>query len=259
MDTANNYGDSEAVIGRWLKKRKAEKKTLPWIVTKIGPLKHGSYNILRDDIMYQTEGCLKNLGTDSLDCLMLHNYEDYEQDRDDIRKIFGDLKTEGICKKTAISVYSHHDYSVVAESGFDATQIPLNVFDWGQIESGGIEKIAKSGMMMFVRSVFLKGLIFQNYEKLEPKMSFCVPYLKKYLELCSEFELAPDVLALSYVLSVPGVTTAVMGCDTEKQVVSNCNLFDKTVKLSSEQFDLLHKAFTGIDPRVVNPGAWASF
>lgn len=82
LDTANNYGDSEAVIGRWLKKRKAEKKTLPWIVTKIGPLKHGSYDVLRDDIMYQTEGCLRNLGTDSLDCLMIHNYEDYEQDRD---------------------------------------------------------------------------------------------------------------------------------------------------------------------------------
>lgn len=50
MDTANHYGDSEAVIGRWIAKRKAEGKNLPWIVTKIDPMKRGSYDILRDDI-----------------------------------------------------------------------------------------------------------------------------------------------------------------------------------------------------------------
>ena len=124
------------------------------------------------------------------------------------------------------------------------------------IFNGGIEKIAKSGMMIFVRSVYLQGLIFQNPDKLEPRMSFCAPYLKRYLELCEEFGLAPDVLALSYVLSVPGVTTAVMGCDTKEHVLANCELFDKTVKLTDRQLELLHDAFSNIDPRVVNPGAW---
>lgn len=256
LDTANNYGDSDAIIGRWLQKRKSEKKALPWIVTKIGPLKHGNSNILRDDILYQTEGCIKKLGTDALDCLMLHDFEDFEQDADIISKVFNDLKAEGVCKKIALSVYSRHDYGMVAQSGFDGVQIPLNVFDWGQIENGGIEKIAKSKMMIFVRSVFLQGLVFKTPESLQPKMSFCAPYLKKYLELCDEFSLAPDVLALSYVLSVPGVTTAVMGCDTEKQVVSNCELFDKTVKLSQNQLELLHNAFSNIDKKVINPGAW---
>ena len=51
LDTANNYGESEAVIGRWLTKRRAEGKKLPYIVTKVGPLKHGSYDMLRDDAL----------------------------------------------------------------------------------------------------------------------------------------------------------------------------------------------------------------
>ena len=67
---------------------------------------------------------------------------------------------------------------MIAESGLDGTQIPLNVFDWGQIENGGIEKIAKSGMMMFVRSVFLQGLVFHAPEDLDPQMDYCAPYLK---------------------------------------------------------------------------------
>ena len=256
LDTANNYGDAEEVIGRWMAKRRVENKTLPWIVTKIGPMKHGSFDILRDDILRQTEGCCKNLGVETLDCLMLHNFSDYEQDADAIRKVFEEMKQQNMYKYSAISAYSYNDYNMIAESGFDATQIPMNVFDWGKIEDGGIETIAKSGMMMFIRSVFLQGLVFQKPEKLDARMDFCVPYLQKYLDLCKEFEVSPAVLALSFVLSVPGVTTAVLGCDTPEQAAQNCQLFDQTIALTNDQMEKLHEAFHGIDPRVINPGCW---
>ena len=256
LDTANNYGDSEAVVGRWLTKRRAEGKELPKIVTKVGPLKHGSYDILRDDVMYQLEGCMKRLCIDKLDIFMLHDYEDYANDRDAMRKIFADIKSQGLYDYSAISAYSRHDYGVIADSGFDATQIPLNVFDWGQIENGGLQKLADSGMMIFTRSVFLQGLVFHTPEDLDPRMDFCFPYLRRFVELYKEFELSPAALALSFVLSLPGVTQAVMGCDTADQVEANCKLFDQTVKLSAEQMDKLHDAFRGIDPRVINPGMW---
>ena len=256
LDTANNYGESEAVIGRWLTKRRAEGKKLPYIVTKVGPLKHGSYDILRDDVMYQLEGCMKRLCIDKLDIFMLHDYEDYASDRDALQKIFAEIKSQGLYDYSAISAYSRHDYSVIAESGFDATQIPINVFDWGQIENGGMQKLADSGMMIFTRSVFLQGLIFHTPEDLDPRMEFCFPYLRRFIELYKEFELSPAALALSFVLSLPGVTQAVMGCDTADQVESNCKLFDQTVTLTQDQLDKLHDAFHGIDPRVINPGTW---
>lgn len=256
LDTANNYGDSEALIGRWMNQRRAQKKDLPWVVTKIGPFRQDSYDVLRDDILRQTEGCLKNLGMDTLDCLMVHSFEDYSQHPDHVRKIFEEIKAQKLFKYSALSAYSRHNYGVLAESGFDAVQIPLNVFDWGQIENGGIEKLANSEMMIFVRSVYLQGLVFHTPESLDPRMDFCAPYLEKYLCLCKEFELSPEVLALSFVLSVPGVTTAVMGCDTARQVQDNCRLFDQTVKLTEHQLNLLHDAFRNVDPRVINPGAW---
>ena len=256
LDTANNYGDSERVIGKWLEKRRKNELSLPWVVTKIGPLKHGSYDILRDDVFYQTEQCMKTLGTECIDCLMLHDFEDYDSDRDAMRKIFEELKRNGAYKTSAISAYSRHDYRVIAESGFDATQIPLNVFDWGQIENGGIEALAKSGMSVFARSVFLQGLVFHTPKDLDPRMSFCAPHLEKYLSLCREFELAPDTLALSYVLSVPGVSCAVLGCDNISQLEANCKLIDSTVELTDLQLEKLHDAFANIDPRVINPGVW---
>ena len=256
LDTANNYGDSEAVIGRWLRSRKAEGKDCPWVVTKIGPLKHGSFDIVRDDILRQTEGCLKNLGVDTIDCLMLHNYEDYADDRDNVRKVFEELKAQKAYQYSAISAYSEHDYGVLADSGFDATQIPMNVFDWVKINDGQMEKLEKSGMMVFVRSVFLQGLVFHTPEDLDPRISFCVPYLEKYCGFCKEFGLSPAVLALSFVQSVPGVTTTVLGCDNVAQLESNCQLFDQTVQLTQEQMNKLREAFTDIDPRVINPRVW---
>lgn len=256
LDTANNYGDSEAVIGRWMNKRKAEGKTLPWVVDKIGPLKHGSYDILRDDVYRQVEGCLHQLDVETIDCLMLHNYDDYEQDRDGMQKIFAEMKAEKLYNYSAISAYSFHDYGVIAESGFDATQIPLNVFDWSQIENGGLQKIADAGMMIFGRSVFLQGLVFRTPEALDPRMEFCFPYLRRFIELYKEFQLDPASLALSFVLSLPGVTQAVMGCRNIDQIKDNADLFDRTVTLTPDQMKMLHDAFYNIDPRVVNPGSW---
>ena len=256
LDTANNYGDSEAVIGRWLRSRKAEGKDCPWVVTKIGPLKHGSFDIVRDDVLRQTEGCLNTLGVDTIDCLMLHNYEDYADDRDNVRKVFEELKSQKAYQYSAISAYSEHDYGVIADSGFDATQIPMNVFDWVKINDGQMEKLEKSGMMVFVRSVFLQGLVFHTPEDLDPRISFCAPYLEKYCGFCKEFGLSPAVLALSFVQSVPGVTTTVLGCDNVAQLESNCQLFDQTVRLTEEQMNKLREAFTDIDPRVINPRVW---
>lgn len=257
LDTANTYGDSEAVIGRWLAKRRSEGKELPWVVTKIGKFgEHTSYDTLRDEVLRQTEGCLQRLGTDKLGCLMLHGFEDYADHIDHIRKVFAELKDQGLYGYSAISAYSRHDYGVLAQSGFDAVQIPSNVFDWGQIENGGLQKLADSGMMIFTRSVFLQGLVFHTPEDLDPRMDFCAPYLGRFIELCREFELSPATMALSFVLSLPGVTQAVMGCDTARQVEANCKLFDETVTLTAEQMDKLHSAFHGIDPRVINPGVW---
>lgn len=256
LDTANNYGDSERIVGKWLRKRKEQGLETPWVVTKIGPLAHGSYDALRDDALRQTEACLKTLDTEQIDCLMIHNFEDYESDPDAMRKIFSEMKREGYYKTSAISAYSRHDYKVIAESGFDAVQIPLNVFDREQIENGGMEALARSGMIVFARSVFLQGLVFHTPEDLDPRMDFCVPYLERYLALCREFELAPDVLALSYVLSVPGVSCAVLGCDNVAQLEANCRLIDSTVSLTAEQIAKLREAFVNIDPRVTDPGVW---
>ncbi len=256
LDTANNYGDAEARIGQWMQKQSKAGEPTPWVVTKIGPLKHGSYSILRDDVLTQIEGCCKALGTETLDCVMIHNFEDYEQSSEALQKIFAELKAQKRIRHSGISAYSEHDYGQIAASGFDAVQIPLNVFDWRQIENGGLQKLKDAGQAVFVRSVFLQGLVFRNPKSLPKELSFCAPWLQKYQTLCQEFSLSPAVLALSFVLSVPGITAAVLGCDNIAQLEENARLFEQTVALTQEQLLALRQAFLQIDPRVVDPRIW---
>ena len=58
------------------------------------------------------------------------------------------------------------------------------------------------------------------------------------------------------ILSAEGVSGVVLGCQTPEQVEQNCRLIDGAVTLSFEQMDRLREAFSGIDPRVINPGVW---
>lgn len=254
LDTANNYGDSQRVIGAWLKTVPPEKH--PLIITKIGPFDHSSDAALRADIRRQTEGCLRDLGVKKLDMLMVHMFEDFEKSPETVRETFLEMKREGLIGMTGISAYSRHDYKAIAASGFDAVQIPLNVFDWERIDDGGIQAMADAGMMIFVRSVYLQGLVFLTPETLDPRMDFALPYLNKFIDLCREFEMSPAVLALSFALCVKGISAAVLGVQTTEQMEENCALFEGVRKLTPAQMDKLHEAFCGIDPRVINPGCW---
>lgn len=254
LDTAGAYGDSEVVIGNWLKTLPVERR--PFIVTKAAELETGSLEIVRNDLQKRVAESKARLGVEQLDMLMLHHFDDYLKDKDNVLQVMHELKDAGDVQYIGTSAYSHHDYGEIADAGFDATQIPLNLFDWRQIENGGLKKLEQSGMIVFVRSVYLQGLAFQDPEKLDPRMDFARKTLLKFRALCSKYELSPACLALSYALSIPGVTSLVLGSEKTEQVVSNVALLKQTVELTSEQLTEIRANFIDTPVRVLNPSMW---
>ena len=231
LDTAGAYGDSESVIGNWLKTIAPEER--PFIVTKAAHLDHSSLDALRKDLFTKVKTSKERLGVEQLDMLMLHHFDDYLCDKDNVLKVMHELKDAGEVRFLGASAYSHHDYGEIADTGFDATQIPINLFDWKQIENGGLKKLEASGMMVFVRSVYLQGLVFQKPENL-----------------------APATLALSYALSLPGVTSLVLGSEKAEQVKQNLALMEQAVDLSAEQMAEIRELFLDTPEQVLNPGLW---
>lgn len=254
LDTAGAYGDSEEVIGRWLKTVPEEKR--PFIVTKAAGLDHSSYENLRADLFNRVKSSKEKLGVDTLDMLMLHHFDDYLIDRENVMKVMNELKASGEVKYIGASAYSYHDYGVLAEAGFDGTQIPVNIFDWEQISNDGIKKLADSGMMVFVRSVYLQGLVFQTPETLSPKMDYCKEPLEKFHMLCKKYKLSPAEMAMSFVLSLEGIHSLVLGSEKVEQVEENTSLINSTIRFNDEQMNEIRVLFENIDKRVTNPSEW---
>ena len=111
-------------------------------------------------------------------------------------------------------------------------------------------------MMVFVRSVYLQGLVFQKPETLAPHMEFARPTLEKFQFLCNKYNLAPATLALSYALSLPGVTSLVLGSEKAEQVQQNLALMEQAVDLSAEQMKEIRELFLDTPEQVLNPALW---
>lgn len=69
FDTAENYGASEAVLGKWIKKRKNRDKVV--IITK-GCHPHGEPRVTPEALRHDLEQSFERLKTDYIDIYMLH-------------------------------------------------------------------------------------------------------------------------------------------------------------------------------------------
>ena len=254
LDTAGDYGDSEVVIGNWLQTVPAPNR--PFIVTKAAALETGSLEIVRKDLQKRVAASKARLGVEQLDMLMLHHFDDFLKDPDNVLRAMQELKANGDVKFIGTSAYSYHDYGAIASAGFDAAQIPLNLFDWGQIENGGLKKLEESGMIVFVRSVYLQGLVFQNPDAMDPRMAFARETIVKFRNLCDKYQLTPACLALSYALSLPGITSLVLGSEKVTQVEENTALLEQTKKLSAEQMAEIRANFINTPTCVLDPNMW---
>lgn len=254
LDTAAGYGDSEVVIGNWLKTVPEEKR--PFICTKAKHLDHTDLNSLRASLKETVEESKKRLGVSQLPLLMLHNCDEYLCDVENMKICFKELKENGDILYSGISAYAHHDYKAIADSGFDATQIPLNIFDWRQIDNGGLRALSDSGMIVFVRSVYLQGLVFKNPEELDPRMDFAKNTLLKFRALCDKYGMSPAELSLAFVLSLPEVTSLVLGAEKVEQVRQNAETFENIRLLTKEQMDEIHENFEHEEFRLLTPSEW---
>ena len=254
LDTAAAYGDAEITIGEWMKT--ISPANCPFVMTKAKALDHSSLDNLRKSLREQVEASKARLGLEQIPLLMLHSCDEYLGDEANVRLVFDELKASGDIRFGGISAYAHHDYGEIAASGFDAVQIPINIFDWRQIESGGMQKLRASGMMIFVRSVYLQGLVFQDPDALDPRMVFCRETLVKFRALCAAYNLRPAQLALSFALSLPGITSLVLGSEKAEQVCQNAALLEETVQLTAAQLEEIHTCFRDTDYHVLTPTTW---
>ena len=202
LDTAYAYGNSEQVIGNYVK----EHENVFKIVSKLPECDPS-------DVKNIFECSLERLGIDSLYGYMCHSFQHY-RDNPEIWDILRDLKSESKIGKIGLSLYypSELEYIIENEVDVDIIQVPYNVFDRRFEQYFPVLK--KLGIELFVRSVFLQGLVFKEASELDDYFNKISGKISNLHSLAAELDVPIAALCLNFAVLNEFVDMVVVGVDS---------------------------------------------
>jgi len=133
-------------------------------------------------------------------------------------------------------------------------QLPTNILD-RRFEKAGVFQLAESKRKkIYIRSVFLQGLILMDIEEISRKMSLAKPVIEKLESISSNLKLSRKELALGYIKSEAPHAKVVFGADTPLQVKENVTCWEGA--LSPSSVDRVKNMFDYVDEKILNPTLW---
>ncbi len=217
IDTASSYGNSEKVIGDFLRSRKHDFK----VVSKL-PACAGRET---DRIFKES---LDRLGVPSLYGYLVHSFESYKKDKgvwDSLEK----LKTSGKVEKIGFSLYSPHELESLFKEGvaMDIVQFPFSVFD--QRFGPYLPDIRRKGIETHVRSVFLQGLVFKAPRDLDAYFSKIRDRIETLNLLSNKSGIPISSLCVNFAVENDLIDKVVVGVD-------NLENFIEIIRASEDRF-----------------------
>ena len=246
LDTARAYGDSEQVIGRFLKTWDGP---TPNIVTKIRKLEGDTPKELERFATESVEQSLQNLGVSKVSAIMLHGAKDPLIHGKACADAVKALIDHGYTDRVGVSVYTARDIqSMLPYDVFSVTQVPISIFDQRLLQSGSVEALRQRGYSVFVRSVFLQGLFFLNPDEITDPilLEHAAPKIRLLRSIAQQLGMTVAQLAIAFMRDQAGITSLVLGAETPAQVTENLTYFD-TPRLSAETVSDLEKEFKDVD------------
>jgi len=251
LDTAQNYGDAEKRIGKTNLIKNHFK-----IISKFSNLSNleDTYERLKSWQIGLNKS-LDNLGISKLDGFMIHNKKDIlGKDGPLIMKWMEDLKKESIVKSIGISIYDEEDIYQIPIEKFDLIQLPLSIYDQRFLKKGIINKLYSLGKKIYIRSIFLQGLILQDSSKWPNFLSKKFKkHHKKTEEKINKKNLSMLEEALGFAFSIEKIDAVLIGITNNNEL---SNILDILNSIKKNKKDYLHKELDlnwgirkDIDPR----------
>ena len=252
FDTARFYGDSETVLGKAL--GELGLKDQAFLSTKVRSLE-GQIDAKIDSVDRAIEESVtesaRQLGLDTIPLVLFHNPHD-------LPYLDGLLaqKAKGRCAYVGVSLYTPEQaLAALATPGVDAIQLPTNILDRRFTRSGVFDEARRCGVAIFVRSVYLKGLLVIPEEEIHPGLASVLPVRRQFEEIAAELGISLPELALRFVYSVPQVSGVLVGMETPAQLESNLRILRKGV-FSEELVRDVRAQQPHLGDEILNPGLW---
>jgi aryl-alcohol dehydrogenase-like predicted oxidoreductase len=251
FDTAQAYGESETVLGRALSSLGISHDAR--IITKLNPRLEP---LQEQDIKRAVKRSLERLQIPSLYGLMLHREEWLDHLHKGLEKTLRALVLDGTVQHLGVSVYKPAKALQVLQSDiFDMIQAPANILDRRFADAGVFNLADEKGKQVYIRSVFLQGLLLMKPEDLPSNMAFAKNPIGKIDSLCAQYQYTRQKIALLYIKGKYPRAKVVIGAETPIQLEQNLNIWkdDFTSIFENNGFDSL----SVVDERVINPSLWS--
>jgi aryl-alcohol dehydrogenase-like predicted oxidoreductase len=246
IDTANAYsvwvtghkgGESEIVIGNWLKKRGGRDKVV--IATKVGaPMGDGGKGLAKDYIAKEVEASLKRLQTDYIDLYQSH-YDDEATPIEETLRAFAKLVEQGKVRAIGASNFS---VARVAESletskrlglpRYESLQPLYNLYDRTDYEAEREALCVKENIGVIPYYALAAGFLTGKYRSEGDlgKSERGPRSVKKYMtdrgmrilkaldDVATRANAKPSQIAIAWLMTRPGITAPIASATSVTQV-----------------------------------------
>ncbi len=167
------------------------------------------------------------------------------------------IKNEELVTNIRVSVYTPEEAeTALSIDEITAVQVPFNVFDHRLIKPGFFEKAHSKGIAVFVRSIYLQGLILMENTDVPDKLRGVIPFKNQLKEICEQSGRTINEAAMKFPLAQKGVTGIVFGVDNLNQLKENINLYNKPPLEKPIIENILNK-FNDIPEYLLDPRQWS--
>ncbi len=250
FDTAQRYGESERVLGECLRRAGITRRAR--VISKLDPKLAGDPRAIRESVL---ESC-RRLGKRKLWALLLHTEDLLDEWNGPLGKTLRALRDEGRIGRLGVSIYTASRARQALESpDMTVLQIPANVFDRRMLRAGVLARARELGKSIFVRSVYLQGLLFLDPDSLPARAAFAEAALRAYRDFCAERGLDPRLFALAHARARAPRARLVIGAKTPAQALANAEHFRAARASTRDLADWDARWPEDVEP-LVNPSLW---
>ena len=219
IDTSNDYGNSEEMIGKFISHRRSEY----FLATKCGcPSAGGDHIWTRENLFRGLHESLKRLNTDYIDLMQLHNATVDDVDQGGLIDLLEEMREQGKVKWIGSSSISPSIETFIKRGDFDEYQIPYSGLDRDH------EKIISDASASGAGTV-IRGGVQQG----EPG-----PNSRGRLDKWEQFESAQldDLMdngesrtgfLLRYTMTHPDIDTIIVGTKNSEHLIDNIQMVQR--------------------------------
>lgn len=243
VDTAYDYKESEEILGNFMKAYPSRLK----IISKLPKCGH-------DEVRAVLKSSLSKLNVSSLYGYLIHNFENYKKDPkiwDEMEK----LKKVGAVEKIGFSLYFPSELDNILKDKnirIDLVQLPYNIFD--QRFAGYFSKLKDNGVEIYVRSIFLQGLVFKKADEIGGYFSKIKEKIKNLNLLSARVHIPVAALCVNFAVLNRFIDRIVVGVDNIANLNEIVYSLESTADVKRIFDELLN--FKEDDEKIILPLKW---